>query len=77
MQQPGEKEMQSVDARPSDAINLAVRCKVSSHVKEKPMFSLDFCICWMHNLMCTMMPGPHICKQSHSRYRCCEAHIRV
>lgn len=26
--QPGEKEMLSVDARPSDAINLAVRCKV-------------------------------------------------
>ncbi|KAI5075247.1 hypothetical protein GOP47_0009323 [Adiantum capillus-veneris] len=25
---PGETEMQSVDARPSDAVNLAVRCKV-------------------------------------------------
>lgn len=25
---PGHKEMQSVDARPSDAVNLAVRCKV-------------------------------------------------
>ena len=27
--QPGEKQLQSVDAKPSDAINLAVRCKVS------------------------------------------------
>eukprot|EP00250_Pteridium_aquilinum_P000855 c11030_g1_i1 orf=104-1060(+) len=31
---PGEKEMQSVDARPSDAVNLAVRCKVPIYVHE-------------------------------------------
>eukprot|EP00249_Psilotum_nudum_P021193 c28014_g1_i1 orf=536-1573(+) len=29
---PGEEEMQSVDARPSDAINLAVRCMVPIYV---------------------------------------------
>ncbi|KAI5059386.1 hypothetical protein GOP47_0025705 [Adiantum capillus-veneris] len=29
---PGHKEMQSVDARPSDAVNLAVRCKAPIYV---------------------------------------------
>eukprot|EP00850_Spirogloea_muscicola_P010155 SM000058S18585 [mRNA] locus=s58:629109:632084:- [translate_table: standard] len=31
---PGEKEMISVDARPSDAINLAVRCQVPIYVSK-------------------------------------------
>lgn len=31
---PGEEEMQSVDARPSDAVNLAVRCKVPIYVNK-------------------------------------------
>ncbi|MCO5556015.1 hypothetical protein L7F22_009559 [Adiantum nelumboides] len=37
---PGEKEMQSVDARPSDAVNLAVRCKVPIYV-HKDIISSD------------------------------------
>lgn len=31
---PGEEEMLSVDARPSDAVNLAVRCKVPIYVNK-------------------------------------------
>lgn len=36
---PGEKEMLSVDARPSDAINLAVRCKVPIYVNEDIVYA--------------------------------------
>lgn len=32
---PGEEELFSVDARPSDAINLAVRCKIPIYVSSK------------------------------------------
>ncbi|MCO5615007.1 hypothetical protein L7F22_069295 [Adiantum nelumboides] len=31
---PGHKKMHSVDARPSDAVNLAVRCKVSIYMQK-------------------------------------------
>ena len=43
--QPGEKEMQSIDARPSDAINLAVRCKVRIRHKRNP--SVPLCLYWL------------------------------
>ncbi|KAI5077328.1 hypothetical protein GOP47_0007152 [Adiantum capillus-veneris] len=36
---PGEEEMMSVDARPSDAINLAVRCKVPIFVNEDIVYA--------------------------------------
>lgn len=36
---PGEQEMQSVDARPSDAVNLAVRCKVPIYVNKDIVYS--------------------------------------
>ncbi|MCO5593579.1 hypothetical protein L7F22_047594 [Adiantum nelumboides] len=39
MGKPGEEEMMSVDARPSDAINLAVRCKVPIFVNEDIVFA--------------------------------------
>ncbi|KAI5078426.1 hypothetical protein GOP47_0006097 [Adiantum capillus-veneris] len=35
---PGEEEMRSVDARPSDAVNLAVRCKVPIYVNKDIVF---------------------------------------
>lgn len=36
---PGEEEMQSVDARPSDAVNLAVRCKVPIYVNKDIVYT--------------------------------------
>lgn len=36
---PGEEEMMSVDAKPSDAINLAVRCKVPIFVNEDIVYA--------------------------------------
>lgn len=36
---PGEQEMQSVDARPSDAVNLAVRCKVPIYVNKDIVYT--------------------------------------
>ncbi|MCO5552348.1 hypothetical protein L7F22_005859 [Adiantum nelumboides] len=39
MGKPGEEEMMSVDARPSDAINLAVRCKVPIFVNEDIVYA--------------------------------------